>query len=258
MFELAGGPAVVSWYPNYNSDPSILICPSDPGDDVDSLKDSNGDWNFWRPGASDDIDASYIYLGWIFDRMQHPTMPPVPLSVFSSIGAAASAGFFDLPSNAYVSMQFGAGLDTLLGMALQLLLGGGPYGGLPPGIALMRIVESDWDVQPVNGIPTGNGGTDKIYRLKEGNERFMITDVNSPQTAALAQSSIWAMMDTFGNYGAVKYFNHVPGGCNVLFMDGHVDWVPYVPPTPNTAPEMMDLGAQSPVLPSVADLVGMF
>ena len=85
------------------------------------------------------------------------------------------------------------------------------------------MANADWDV--TNGV--GNGGGDTIYRLKEGNERFMITDVNNPQTSAMAQSTIWGMMDTFGNYDAIAYFNHVPGGCNVLFMDGHVVFIKY-------------------------------
>jgi len=30
----------------------------------------------------------------------------------------------------------------------------------------------------------------------------------------------------------IHYFNHAPGGCNVLFMDGHVSFVKYpgIPP----------------------------
>ncbi|HQN01932.1 MAG TPA: hypothetical protein PLL36_12695, partial [Candidatus Hydrogenedentes bacterium] len=39
-------------------------------------------------------------------------------------------------------------------------------------------------------------------------------------------------MDLFGNGGGIAQFNHVPGGCNVLYMDGHVDWIPYVAPAP--------------------------
>ena len=87
----------------------------------------------------------------------------------------------------------------------------------------------------------------------------LITDVNNAQTSAMAQSTIFAMMDQFGNIGAIQFFNHIPGGCNVLFMDGHVDWVPYVPPSPgtdNTA--TMDLGANQPVLPSLAGIIGLF
>ena len=33
------------------------------------------------------------------------------------------------------------------------------------------------------------------------------------------------MFDTISKN--VKYFNHIPGGSNVLFMDGHVEFVKY-------------------------------
>jgi prepilin-type processing-associated H-X9-DG protein len=41
------------------------------------------------------------------------------------------------------------------------------------------------------------------------------------------------MWDTFGsstftdNRAGLVSFNHVPGGCNVLFMDGHAEFVRY-------------------------------
>jgi len=53
----------------------------------------------------------------------------------------------------------------------------------------------------------------------------------------------------------------VPGGCNVLFMDGHAEFIRY---TPLPGMEEMDSGEQvenamsgatSPVLPTVATLV---
>ena len=59
--------------------------------------------------------------------------------------------------------------------------------------------------------------------------------------------------------GGIALFNHVPGGCNGLFMDGHVDWVPYVAPAPGTNnTTSMDLGANQPVLPSLAGVIGIF
>ena len=73
---------------------------------------------------------------------------------------------------------------------------------------------------------TGNGGGDKLYRLREGIERFMITDINNPAAGAQAQSELAVMWDSISDDGA-SHFNHVPGGCNVLFMDGHVQFFRY-------------------------------
>ena len=66
------------------------------------------------------------------------------------------------------------------------------------------------------------GGTATIYRLREGIERFLITDINDPAGSAMAQSELAVQWDAVSLN--VEDFNHVPGGCNVLFMDGHVQF----------------------------------
>lgn len=254
MADLVATPMISAWYPNYNSDPSILVCPSDAQDSIDDLKDANGDWNFWRPRQTTKIvDFSYIYTGYMFDRISRPDMPPVEIGQFAWISGGAAALGFSAPSDGYITQQFGAAIDTILRNVVFV------DGSVPSGIALFKIANNDLDVDehPVLGS-LGNGGGNRIYRIKEGNERFMITDVNNPQTGSMAQSTIFGMMDLFGNAGAIPFFNHVPGGCNVLFMDGHVDWVPYVAPAPNTPPTQMDLGANQPVLPSLGDILGVF
>jgi prepilin-type processing-associated H-X9-DG protein len=64
-----------------------------------------------------------------------------------------------------------------------------------------------------------------LYRLREGIERFFITDINNPAASAMAQSEIAVMNDDTN--GRAESFNHVPGGGNVLYMDGHVSFVRY-------------------------------
>ena len=68
----------------------------------------------------------------------------------------------------------------------------------------------------------------QIGRLKEGIERFSITDINNPGASGNAQSAIVVMYDWVsandGGEGKVGKYNHVPGGCNILYMDGHVEW----------------------------------
>ena len=256
MLELTVAPLVTAWYPNYNSDPSILICPSDAAEKVDHLKDANGDWFFWQPGENWRAGASYFYFGFMADLLQRPYLPPIPISDLPYLTSGAAALGFQTPAGGYASAQFGHAVNKLLE---RILTSGGSD---PAGIFLRKIADEDIKNMPAHpanpGFFLGNGGGTVLYRLKEGNERFMVTDVNNPQTSAMAQSTISGMMDQFGNTGAIDLFNHVPGGCNVLFMDGHVDWIPYIAPAPNSAPEQMDLGGQQPILPSMAGLVGMF
>jgi prepilin-type N-terminal cleavage/methylation domain-containing protein/prepilin-type processing-associated H-X9-DG protein len=79
----------------------------------------------------------------------------------------------------------------------------------------------------------GFGGGTGVPRLREGVERFAITDINNPGSASQGQSRLVTMFDTFGNFADADMaaggivFNHLPGGCNVLYMDGHVEFVRY-------------------------------
>ncbi len=65
-----------------------------------------------------------------------------------------------------------------------------------------------------------------IYRLREGIERFFITDINNAAASSKAQSSIWIMWDDVSSRNP-DMMNHIPGGCNVLYMDGHVEFIKY-------------------------------
>ncbi|MBI5095758.1 MAG: DUF1559 domain-containing protein [Candidatus Hydrogenedentes bacterium] len=72
-------------------------------------------------------------------------------------------------------------------------------------------------------LPSGTSAT--FHRLKEGVERFMITDINNPAGASAAQSSLVVSYDEAQMSGTSwTRYNHVPGGVNVLFMDGHVQF----------------------------------
>lgn len=81
-----------------------------------------------------------------------------------------------------------------------------------------------------NDIQVDDLGT--LHRLKEGIERFMITDINNPGASSMAQSEMPVMWDssqfrvlTPGGIGSA--FNHIPGGSNILYMDGHVGFVKF-------------------------------
>ncbi|HOQ90975.1 MAG TPA: DUF1559 domain-containing protein [Candidatus Hydrogenedentes bacterium] len=72
---------------------------------------------------------------------------------------------------------------------------------------------------------TQAGGGNVIYRLREGIERFLITDINNPGSSAAAQSVVPVLWDHVTT--ATKDFNHLPGGANVLYLDGHVEFLRY-------------------------------
>ncbi len=64
-------------------------------------------------------------------------------------------------------------------------------------------------------------------RLRIGIERFFVTDINNPAASSKAATEIPVMWDEIAVYGEAKTFNHVPGGGNCLYMDGHVEWLPW-------------------------------
>lgn len=108
----------------------------------------------------------------------------------------------------------------------------------------------------------GSGGSNVSYRVREGVERFMITDINNPSASAMAQSEIPVLLDLIsvphpetgiipnippnlppGNY--VTRFNHLPGGCNCLYMDGHVEYIRYGQKFPATPGSTFFLGGSA-------------
>lgn len=89
-----------------------------------------------------------------------------------------------------------------------------------------QYADADWTF-PDLGIPSLLASSRQAYRLREGIERFLITDINNPANTSMAQSSIPIMWDEISG-DDVSHFNHPPGGCNVLYMDGHVEFLKFV------------------------------
>lgn len=65
----------------------------------------------------------------------------------------------------------------------------------------------------------------EIKRLCHGLERFLIEDINNPSKTSVSQSVIPILFDRIDI--DPSGFNHVPGGGNVLYLDGHADYVRY-------------------------------
>lgn len=67
--------------------------------------------------------------------------------------------------------------------------------------------------------------TISILPLKQGIERFMITDVNNPASSHKSASRIPVMYDRIGMLATS--LNHFRVGANILYLDGHVNFERY-------------------------------
>ena len=196
-------------YPEYLTDYNVLFCPSaalaaNTISGIETLQDGtpinvtgHGNFstitylfNYYNFGRF----ISYSYLGWATTR-ESDFVGLLATCVQSPGGTWDSDRTFDASAN--------------LGL----------YG---------QMAVDEYGIQP-----TGSGGQgNTLYRLREGIERFFISDINNPAATAMAQSEVPVMYDALSGgqvdsgSGVAKY-NHVPGGCNVLYMDGHVEFLRY-------------------------------
>jgi prepilin-type processing-associated H-X9-DG protein len=191
-------PNLFAIYPEYLTDPAVMVCPSDATLTTDAWTTGQGASYFHKICSEDDdtgaraAQDSYLYFGYVIDKCD--TGDPV--------------------------------LGTLCGQAVgwQSEL----QGNQGTGIGDDDIADSDLTPNWTNlgfSQPLGNGDGDTIYRLREGIERFLITDINNPAASARAQSDIFIYFDTIST--KVEDYNHLPGGSNVLYLDGHVDFLRY-------------------------------
>jgi len=183
-------------YPEYLSDANVLLCPSD-SDSADQI--TSGGWSLDK-NPNNPIDPcqfsgiSYKYTGWALMK-DH----------FIKSGTDENAD----PPDGSIDGGFVVAIGELL----------------PP---------ADWSVAARLDEDVSFTNDDSndvtIYRLREGIERFFITDINNPAASAKAQSAIPIMFDEVTTIAS--NFNHVPGGANVLYLDGHVEFLRY----PSTFP----------------------
>ena len=175
-----------STYPEYFSDLGIIICPSDDSD-IASLARSELQYG---------TDPS-SYHGSYWRTCDNGTVLPR----FPGIGYVYLGWAFD--NDNWNLSSVAAGLLIHLGA------------NWPDGM---------WS--DFTGYVTDNGSVETpIYKIREGVERFFITDINNPAASSRAQSNISVMFDRVAE--TPGDFTHVPMGANVLFMDGHVQFVRY-------------------------------
>ena len=250
---LAAMPAVDLIYPEYLTDPSIAICPSDARDTAAYLKREDG--TTWLTCEPERIDASYAYLGWVLDRCKEAGNSPLSsFPVLSTLLQIFGASGQIPDPNAPVPNQLAAAVTVLINKTGAAFMSS--PGDLNAVNTLMRAADEDINLADAGygGLGWGNGGSNIVYRIREGIERFLITDINNPSASQNAQSEVFVMFDQFSAYGAMDFFNHLPGGCNVLYMDGHVEFIRYVA---SNNPANIDANATEPVLPSVAVVIGL-
>jgi len=247
-------------YPEYLTDVKILVCPSDSSSNAEELQElldglqERAAAEGWSPeGLRAEYELllgdtySYGNFCWMITddnaicayrkaRNKFKKLPQnMPRPVFPGPSAHAGAqgayydGDYDLVSLGVYGNDYSSG-------------------------------GSDWDVflaanpqyrPPNNPKCIGPNGSTVLYRIREGIERFLITDVTNPAGTAKAQSEIPIVFDAFGGarvgpaFGYATLFNHIPGGANVLFMDGHVEFIKYpgkFPMTPLASYEVSQMG----------------
>jgi prepilin-type N-terminal cleavage/methylation domain-containing protein/prepilin-type processing-associated H-X9-DG protein len=216
------GPHFRSIYPDYLADENILQCPSDPeafNTNVLAVADDAPGQDCPFKGIASRPDMSYLYYGYLLDKV-------------SDSDPSVNVGLLGFPPAVIPSqMAFLMGAISYLPPFFT-----GPLGDADPlndqpldqdidSLALYGMFSA---VSDPPGAPVGNGSSARILRLKEGLERFLITDINNPGAAAVAQSRepiMWDVVTTTMSDSA--QYNHIPGGCNTLYMDGHVKFNKY-------------------------------
>ena len=199
-------------HPEYLTDIKVLNCPSSARGSVTQITD---DIIANEPGcgayrnALAQTDMSYLYWGFLIDRAD-----PAKLNPNIDIRPLTVAGkTLTVPSQLVsVYMMVNQTVDQWAPDAEKL--------------------DNDVVGDPLFVPNSGNGGSNTVYRLKEGIERFMITDINNSGSNSMGQSQIIVAADMLSNTGSDSLFNHIPGGSNVLFMDGHAEFQKYTPEGP--------------------------
>ncbi|MBW7865245.1 MAG: DUF1559 domain-containing protein [Candidatus Hydrogenedens sp.] len=198
------GPAV---YPEYLSDLNVMVCPSDSSG-KEANDPANGLWYDQEQlalGNTGVVDPcaftaeSYMYVAWALNGREGKD--------YLNPGANANLGTLtnaDLLSDTVLSRNF---ILLILDMMTQQV-------NAAPGVN-----RYDRDMEFTNKL----GEKRTLYRLREGIERFFITDINNPGASTEAQSSIPLVWDL--NSTITTEYNHIPGGSNVLFLDGHVEFM---------------------------------
>ena len=226
-------PNIFALYPEYLTDPYVLVCPSDPeaGGAKDRFETDDGEvcvGSYTVPSGpigqecASATDMSYGYVGWVMDCYDD-SCGLLPFSTLSAIlnlmsGTTPVSPTEEGPAQVVRMVEAMFDPNTVLP---AFVLG---HDALSAQQAADLAAVFDSDITVADGL--GNGGGSTIYRLREGIERFLITDINNPAQSAQAQSTVPVMFDQLA--AVASLFNHIPGGANIMYMDGHVEFERYI------------------------------
>lgn len=245
-YKMLSAPSGGQIYPEYIADLNIYWCPSgtDSHQNPEAFMCPNGSWcrspidrtQGWGLNPTLFDDRNYVYISWLTDNSNTLiTMASVwdnEDTVFTGWRDTFKANEGEPPSaaarQAWVNL---ANSDIRLGANYSTGTGTGTTGSLAD---IQAYFDGFATYFADRGVPhpvaqgSGGPGTDTIMFNREGAERFLITDINNPAGSAKAQSEVAIMWDRIGISGRSKNgFAHIPGGINVLHMDGHVTFVKY-------------------------------
>lgn len=224
-------------YPEYLTDAAVLVCPSDPSakgadvaDAVATIAAGDPNGFYTADLAVDGVDLSIpAHKEWLLAQLLDA---PYSYGYFAwAMGEdGAFAGLIDAWQ--YIRDTDCSGINSgycpEFDQDVDLIDDTSTFGDVDGDFV------SNWGITVAT---VGSGGASTMLRTREGIERFFITDINNPASSAQAQSTIPIMMDGLASAANKKLkvdtsrvaanFNHVPGGCNVLYMDGHAEYIKY-------------------------------
>ena len=221
-------PLAYAVYPEYISDPAIYVCPSSANHTIEDMYNDDGTCvlSHLDEGYQSWWHAmwSYFYISWVLDKCDETDEQIAAQGIASAVSNLPGIDIDPADyADEYVPSQFVAAIMSILldDSSLQFL----EWEEEGPVTLEQVFRHLDSDLSVAEGMGNGGSTSTVIYRLREGIERFLITDINNPGASAQAQTSVWVMFDILSINS--NDFNHVPGGANVLYMDGHVEFMRY-------------------------------
>jgi prepilin-type N-terminal cleavage/methylation domain-containing protein/prepilin-type processing-associated H-X9-DG protein len=239
-------------YPDYWTDPAIARCPSDAGGDwlgtqwlmeqdfpgmiqrIASFQPATPEQETYKRACLHmklSTPISYQYPGYAVMTGSQQTALSSSLNIINWVPSLTNSVYVDVYDYGVMSV-----VDQSCAMRSHTIL---IHGG-PQVAGQTDLTSADMPPWLLKVDDDGSPLPSTLHVLKEGIERFFITDINNPAAGGQAQSSIPVMWDAWapgvtyytaavpssGETGVAR-FNHVPGGSNVLYMDGHVSFVKY-------------------------------